>query len=230
MNQDDVWLCSARGVFHFEKGIWARHNVQPNVLTLLRKDEYLWLGTLGALVRVNLITGEVYQSETWPIGEVTALTPTAAGVWMAIGGEVGLATETNWIPISRQRLNVRVTSLAETEDDNLWIGTHDGLLHGDLTGIHFRLTDAPPDVIGPPDTSRPPAPLSNMIQALAVQQLGTDSALWIGTANGLFRLDILTETWKHFSGIRDVRSLVPSTTNNELWIASWSSGLCCLKD
>ncbi len=193
-SEDDVWLCSARGVFHFERGDWARYHGRPDVLTLLRWKEDLWLGTLGGLVQIKLNTGEEYHNDTWPMSEVTALAPTAEGVWAAIGGEVGRATDGSWIPISRQRLKVRITGLAERGDEEVWIGTHHGLLRADPTGICFQLTDTPPDVIGLADSRRPSVPLSNMIQALAVQQGATGTVLWIGTANGLFCLDILTES------------------------------------
>ncbi len=228
-SEDDVWLCSARGVFHFESGDWARYHGRPDVLTLLRWKEDLWLGTLSGLVQIKLNTGEEYHSDTWPMSEVTALAPTAEGVWAAIGGEVGRATDGSWIPISRQRLKVRITGLAERGDEEVWIGTHHGLLRADPTGICFQLTDTPPDVIGLADSRRPSVPLSNMIQALVVQQGATGTVLWIGTANGLFCLDILTESWKQFSSIRDVRAFVAGVTTEVIWVAGWSGGLHLLK-
>lgn len=233
IDRDDVWLCNARGAFHFDGSGWVQHSAQPGILTLTCCGGKLWLGTISGLALVNLATGDVHRSDTWPIGEVTALTPTDDGVWAACGSQVGLATETVWMPISAQLPRTRITGLAKLEKDEVWIGTHDGLLRGTLTEIKLHLTETPPDVIGRHsfDPQRPPTAFSNMIQAIALQHLAQGETLWVGTASGLFRLDLMAENWKRYDqrGLRDVRVLVTDTARDSIWAASWMGGVYSLK-
>jgi ligand-binding sensor domain-containing protein len=144
---------------------------------------------------------------------------------------VGLATEAGWTPLGEKRLNTPITSLAAARDDEVWIGTHDGLLRGGTEGIRLHLTDTPPDVIGLPSGDRSPATFSNLVQVLSVQQLAERSILWIGTARGLFRLDLFTENWRRYGrlGTQDIRAIVTSPDQETVWVASWSSGLHGLK-
>lgn len=233
IDQDDIWLCNARGAFHFDGNTWVHHSAQHDILKLACCGGKLWLGTIGGLALVNLATGDVHRADTWPIGEVTALTLTEDGVWAACGSKVGLATETDWMPIGGQLPRTRITGLAQIDKDEIWIATHDGLLRGTLTGIKFHLTETPPDVIGRHsfDPQRPPAAFSNMIQAIALQHLAQGDSLWIATASGLFRLDLFTESWKRYDqrDLRDVRALVANTTREDIWAASWMSSVYSLK-
>jgi ligand-binding sensor domain-containing protein len=153
---------------------------------------------------------------------------------------VGLATEAGWTPLGEKRLNTPITSLAAASDDEVWLGTHDGLLRGGTEGIRLHLTDTPPDVIGlpsgdwlrhQPKADRSPATFSNLVQALSVQQLAERSILWIGTARGLFRLDLFTENWRRYGrlGTQDIRAIATSPDQETVWVASWSSSLHGLK-
>lgn len=182
-------------------------------------------------MRIDLTTGKPHTIENRPQGEVTALAPTSQGVWAACGGRVGLATEADWTPLEEKRLNTPITSLAAASDDEVWIGTHDGLLRGGTEGIRLHLTDTPPDVIGLPSGDRSPTTFSNLVQALSVQQLAERSILWIGTARGLFRLDLFTENWRRYGrlGMQDIRAIATTPDQETIWVASWSSGLHGLK-
>ena len=232
-NENDIWLCNAQGVHHYQKSRWvrSRDSVQPDILTLARQGENLWLGTFRGLVRIDLTTGNPHPVDNRPQGEVTALAPTSQGVWAACGGQVGLATEAGWTPLREKRLNTPITSLAAARDDEVWIGTHDGLLRGGTEGIRLHLTDTPPDVIGLPSGDRSPATFSNLVQVLSVQQLAERSILWIGTARGLFRLDLFTENWRRYGrlGTQDIRAIATNPDQETVWVASWSSGLHGLK-
>jgi ligand-binding sensor domain-containing protein len=232
-NENDIWLCNAQGVYHYQDSRWVRRSdsVQPDILTLARQGENLWLGTFRGLVRIDLTTGKPHPIDNRPQGEVTALAPSSQGVWAACGGRVGLATEAGWTPIGEKRLNTPITSLAAANDDEVWIGTHDGLLRGGTEGIRLHLTDTPPDVIGLPSGDRSPATFSNLVQALSVQQLAERSILWIGTARGLFRLDLFTENWRRYGrlGTQDIRAIANSPDQETVWVGSWSSGLHSLK-
>jgi ligand-binding sensor domain-containing protein len=232
-NENDIWLCNAQGVYHYQDSRWVRSSdsVQPDILTLARQGENLWLGTFRGLVQIDLTTGKPHLIDNRPQGEVTALAPTSQGVWASCGGRVGLATEAGWKPLGEKRLNTPITSLAAASDDEVWIGTHDGLLRGGTEGIRLHLTDTPPDVIGLPSGDRSPATFSNLVQALSVQQLAERSILWIGTARGLFRLDLFTENWRRYGrlGMQDIRAIATSPDQETVWVASWSSSLHGLK-
>lgn len=232
-NENDIWLCNAQGVYHYQDSRWVRSSdsVQPDILTLARQGENLWLGTFRGLVRIDLTTGKLHPIDNRPQGEVTALAPTSQGVWAACGGRVGLATEAGWTPLGEKRLNTPITSLAAASDEEVWIGTHDGLLRGGTEGIRLHLTDTPPDVIGLPSGGRSPATFSNLVQALSVQQLAERSILWIGTARGLFRLDLFTENWRRYGrlGTQDIRAIATTPDQETVWVGSWSSGLHGLK-
>lgn len=57
------------------------------------------------------------------------------------------------------------------------------------------------------------------------------SILWIGTARGLFRLDLFTENWRRYGrlGTQDIQAIATTPDQETVWVASWSSGLHSLK-
>ncbi|BAY89806.1 MULTISPECIES: ligand-binding sensor domain-containing protein [unclassified Tolypothrix] len=232
-NENDIWLCNAQGVYNYKNASWVRtsDSVQPDVLTLARQGENLWLGTFRGLVRIDLLTNKLHKIDTTYPGEVTALAPHTQGVWAACGGQVGLATETGWTPLTEKRFNAPITSLLIRRDDKVWIGTHDGLLRGENKQILLHLTDNPPDVIGLASREKSPPTFSSLVQALSVQQFADRSILWIGTAQGLFRYDLFTESWRRYGQLagQDIRAIITSQDQETVWVASWSSGLHSLK-
>ncbi|WP_017314040.1 ligand-binding sensor domain-containing protein [Mastigocladopsis repens] len=232
-NENDIWLCNAQGVYNYKNASWIRtsDSVQPDVLTLVRQGENLWLGTFRGLIRIDLTTNKAHKIDTTYPGEVTALAPHPQGVWAACGGQVGLATETSWTPLGEKRFNTPVTSLLVGSDNQVWIGTHDGLLRGENKQILLHLTDNPPDVIGLASREKSPPTFSSLVQALSVQQFADRSILWIGTAQGLFRYDLFTESWRRYGQLagQDIRAIITSQDQETVWVASWSSGLHSLK-
>lgn len=233
VDENDIWLCNAQGVYNYKDANWVRtsDSVQPDVLTLARQGENLWLGTFRGLVRIDLSTNKSHKIDTTYPGEVTALAPHLQGVWATCGGQVGLATETGWTPLTEKRFNAPITSLLAGRDDQVWIGTHDGLLRGENKQILLHLTDNPPDVIGLASREKSPPTFSSLVQALSVQQLADRSILWIGTALGLFRYDLFTESWRRYGQLasQDIRAIITSQDQKTVWVASWSSGLHGLK-
>jgi ligand-binding sensor domain-containing protein len=233
VDENDIWLCNAQGVYNYKNTNWLRttDSVQPDVLTLARQGENLWLGTFRGLVRIDLTTNKPHKIDTTYPGEVTALAPHLQGVWAACGGQVGLATETGWTPLTEKRFNAHITSLLTGRDDQVWIGTHDGLLRGENKQILLHLTDNPPDVIGLASREKSPPTFSSLVQALSVQQFADRSILWIGTVQGLFRYDLFTESWRRYGQLasQDIRAIITSQDQETVWVASWSSGLHSLK-
>lgn len=233
VDENDIWLCNAQDVYNYKNASWMRtsDSVQPDVLTLVRQGENLWLGTFRGLVRIDLSTNKLHKIDTTYPGEVTALAPHPQGVWAACGGQVGLATETDWTPLTEKRFNAPITSLLAGSDNQVWIGTHDGLLRGENKQILLHLTDNPPDVIGLASREKSPPTFSSLVQALSVQQFADRSILWIGTALGLFRYDLFTESWRRYGQLasQDIRAIITSQDQETVWVASWSSGLHSLK-
>ncbi len=230
-DESDIWLCNARGLYHFDGDGWACFHQHPGILAVLRQSQHLWMGMIDGLVRIDLSDGKPHRSDNWPSGEVNALAPADSGVWVACQGRVGLITETDWTPIKKQWRRLQITRLAPAGDSEVWIGTHSGLLRGDPTGMRFHLTNAPPDVIGLSLPERPPDTFSNMVQALAMQKLEDKSVLWIGTPRGLFCLDLLADIWKRYlqRGLRDVQALIIGDAQEDIWVASWNDGLRSIK-
>ncbi|MBD2198405.1 MULTISPECIES: ligand-binding sensor domain-containing protein [Calothrix] len=233
VDENDIWLCNAQGVYNYKNASWMRtsDSVQPDVLTLARQGENLWLGTFRGLVRIDLSTNKLHKINTTYPGEVTALAPHPQGVWVACGGQVGLATETGWTPLTEKQFNAPITSLLAGSDHQVWIGTHDGLLRGEKKQIFLHLTDNPPDVIGLASREKSPPTFSSLVQALSVQQFADRSILWIGTAQGLFRYDLFTESWRRYGKLasQDIRAIITSQDQETVWVASWNSGLHSLK-
>lgn len=248
-DQGDLWLCNAVGVYHrdghHDGNKWPPPHEIRGVFALARQGSNLWLGTGSGLLRINLETGEKSEPDRWPRGHVTALLPTADGVWAAIGGQVGLATEKKHVPrhsgwdAMPKRFRSHITGLAFADYGELWIATHAGLASGGPFAIEWYHTESPPDAIVCTSQAQSTNRFSNMVQALALQQDSSHSFLWIGTAGGLFRLHLAQannplpsdESWLAYSRppLQDVRALAVAGNNDEPWVASWDKGLHGLK-
>ena len=221
---DDIWLCTAQGVFHRQED-WQRYNTSPSILTLARQANNLWLGTLDGLIRIDLETNEPHPVKACR-AEVTALAPVENSVWIACGKTVGLATEAGWTAVKGKACDW-VTSLVPAKDEGIWIGTHSGLQFANSTTNRFQLTEASPDVIGVRSPHKPPITFSNLIQALTIQPAPNTTLLWIGTARGVFRIDLSTDTWRRLGklGSQDIRAIAVSESGQNLWISSFIGGL-----
>ncbi len=220
VNENDIWLCNAQGIYYYKNSNWIRtsDSVQPDILTLARQGNNLWLGTFRGLVRIDLTTNTSHPINTAPNNQVTALAPHPQGVWAACGEKIGLATEKEWKLLGEKR-NTTITSLASPRDEEVWIGSHDGLFLCENKQIQSYLTDTPPDVIRS-------APFTNLVQALSVQNLPDRSILWIGTPRGLFSYDLIIENWRRYGqfATEDIRAIVTSQ-NQTIWVATWLNGL-----
>ncbi|NJR17790.1 MAG: hypothetical protein HC785_20085 [Calothrix sp. CSU_2_0] len=224
-NDNDIWLCNATGVHHYQNSAWiaTANGTQPDILTLALQGNNLWLGKFRELVRIDLTTNTSPKIDNMPYGEVTAIAPCSQGVWVACGGQVGIVTENSWKPLKNRRFNTPITSLVAVSDEEVWIGTHDGLWQGGKDNIRRHLTDTPPDVIG----SSPERFFSNLVQTLSVQQIADRSVLWIGTARGLFRYNLSIDDWRRDGRFdtQDIRAIFNIPEQETIWVASWSKGL-----
>ena len=226
MNDQDVSFATAGGIYRFCGDRWEFMQVS-DVLTLARQDGNLWLGTSSGLRCVGP-NGTIGRSAgVWPKEPVSALAATADGIWAAIGETVGFVTEGDWSPIDVGWIGTRVTGLVPLGERQVWIASHHGLFYSESGDVIQQETDSPPDLVARGYRQGGPDNFSNQVQGLAVQQFEGVTAVWIGTARGLFRVDFPGERWRSFvqPGLGDVQALVCCSTSMELWVASWEGGL-----
>ncbi|MCP4344683.1 MAG: hypothetical protein GY795_04040 [Desulfobacterales bacterium] len=233
-DKSDIWLCNAAGLHHFNGTDWERpvKYTQPGILTLLHTGDSLWVGMTDGLYRMDFATFKPERIENTG-AEVTAIAPAPNGIWASCGGMVGLATEKGWNQFSHvQDTRQVITALANAQkEDEVWIATHNGLMHGKKDRIQYHLTNSPPDVFGLADSKRAPATFSNMVQSLKIQRTENRAIVWTGTARGVFYLDLKTYTWKHtLHGIHDIRALATGDKPDEIRAASWLNGIYKMKD
>jgi ligand-binding sensor domain-containing protein len=110
-----------------------------------------------------------------------------------------------------------VTSLVQTRNGYLWMGTEEGLVRFD--GVRFTVYS----------TRNTPAFRQNRIEALAE---GSDGSLWIGTVDGLLR-----KRGDEFTAFRVADGLPNETVmallaepDGSLWIGTQRGGLACWKN
>jgi signal transduction histidine kinase/ligand-binding sensor domain-containing protein len=141
-------------------------------------DGYLWVGTLGGLVRFDGVRFTVFDSSTTPglrDVRITALAPARDGaLWIgtAAGGLARLerGVITPYEPASERgdRSLRYVRSLYEAEDGSLWVGTSGGGLRRFRSGRRLRAEE--------------PAAPGHTISAIRQDRRGR---LWIGTTEGV---------------------------------------------
>jgi ligand-binding sensor domain-containing protein len=221
LDETDAWACSAQGLFHFADGFWRRRISRAGILTLTVDEEFLWLGALDGLGRIDLRNDTL---ESWKRGATTALAAAGPGrVWAASGGRVGLARGTEWHPVVGQSPGL-VTALAQVADGEVYVGTASGVLQCGFARSERWSTGVAPDLIGLSAT------LGTLIQAIAVDQRGGENVIWVGTPSGLFEFVPAANRWTRLGGrrVEDVRAI--ASDGDRVWVGSWSSGLRELRD
>ena len=210
----DLWIGTSKGLYHLDDPVSSPHLFADlgtdSVLSLYEDREGdLWIGTdtsgLHVLRHQNFHT---LPGTTHPL--VTALTQTTDGaMWIGSNGD-GL---TRWLFGRERAFSVRnglgsdvILSLAAGSNEDLWVGTPDGLNHvqGD------RITSVT-SADGLPD---------DFIRSLLRDSDGT---LWIGTRRGLAHLDgSRVATFTHANGLGSdlVGAVVHPTGSDDLWIAT----------
>lgn len=204
----------------YAKDETSRHPLPTSFITALEIDRQgrLWIGTgdLGIIIydpttdtfteRPNYQDEEAEGTQTRT--GITVLFKDRAGtIW--IGADNGVLShyeqETDTFEHTRifQDLEADVTAIVQSQDDKLWVGTG--------TAGLFKLDPEKKSVIGrylagPGDKELS----SNYVRALAEDTAGT---LWIGTQNGLDRLDPKQDTLTHF---RNQRSTPTVLTDNRV--------------
>jgi ligand-binding sensor domain-containing protein/signal transduction histidine kinase len=127
-----------------------------------------------------------------------------------------------------------VTAVLEDASGNLWVGTWFGGLNR-LEGVRSSGRNPSPDFYHYMADPENPGTLSDNRVAAIVED--SQGILWIGTWNGLTRLDRETESLRRYLhdpgdpsslGGNKIWSMCLDTKGN-LWVATWGAGLSCLK-
>ncbi|MBL7941562.1 MAG: histidine kinase [Flavobacteriales bacterium] len=217
----NMWFGTSDGLYRYREGKWS-HFTESDSLSdnlvinlFVSRDSTLWIGTANGLctIRHEIIT----PLEASPKTRIRGITEDRTGViWLATldglyrydDGVFTVFTESEGLPDNS-------TQCVEADNFNrIWVGTKNGLAL--LSGTRF--------------VSFYPGPASQDRSVNFLKYL--DHSLWIGTNNGLYRMDITDETsasapqFFHFSEEDGLRSLelnlnaVYGSDDGHLWFGT----------
>jgi signal transduction histidine kinase len=213
-SQGGLWIGTSKGLYHLDDPLSPPHllaELGTDSILSLREDAEgnLWIGTDTS--GLHILRHRNFRSLPGISNRMlTALTQTSDGaMWIGSNGE-GLSRR---LAGKQRALSARdglgsdiILSLAPGPNEDLWVGTPDGLNHVQGNRI-TSITSAD----GLPD---------DFIRSLLLDEDGT---LWIGTRRGLAHLDgkkITTITHADGLGSDLVGALVRPVGSNDLWIAT----------
>lgn len=199
---------------------WTTENGLPqNSVTAISRtrDGYLWMGTFGGLSRFNGSDFRTFTHEnTSGIRghRISDIFEDSRGVlWVATqDGGLSQVVDGKFSPIEGAfGLNATyVTSVAESKDGALWIGSDKGLARvEDGKARIFTVADGLPDDFVP------------VIRALS------DGSVWIGTGSGVARYDKgrISVPWSPTDGRRYGVMALYEDSGGSLWMGTDSLGL-----
>jgi len=180
------------GTFNPKDALFTTYSSTNQIVNIVedrRDTNVLWIGTLGGLVRLDLITKEKkFFTHEFPGKEVTSLIQSSDGaIW--VGTWNGLARfddENNrWTLYDTSSSGLPddyINSLFQSSDGAVWIGTDQGLARFDYAGNQWTHYDAS-------NSSLPGHEVRSLCQS-------SDGAIWAGTNQGLARFNYTTNQWK----------------------------------
>jgi signal transduction histidine kinase/ligand-binding sensor domain-containing protein/DNA-binding response OmpR family regulator len=206
----------------YKFSIWNQENGLPqiSVLAIMQSsDGYLWLGTLGGLVRFDGINFKVYNREnTFELKDntITTLYETSDGVMILGTAEDGLVKYHNE-RFERITHNLpgnlkQVSAIFEDLQKRLWIGTMDiGLICKSRNSYKiFSVNDGLPH---------------NRIRSISQDSHGT---IWVSTDNGLLKISKTGEIAVKRPAIPPLDSFPTAICYNkgEMWAGSHNGVVC----
>ncbi len=202
------WQCLSSGVY---------------AKAIAEDDNYLWIGNLTGLVRINKATQErsFYNKTNSPIPDETVndivIEPSGA-VWIATGSWLlensgGLARfdGMNWQVFSTENSELPVnyvTSLALDNSGVLWMGTYEG------GAVSFNGTDW--QIFNADNSAIPNDKVNDLT-------FDDNAVLWMATDGGLVKVegDVWTVFGSQTYGLYALTS-ISVTANGHIWMGSWN--------
>jgi len=214
----DYWLATDNGLVELSKGAIPRNRMPTSMKTLLKaKDGSLWYTSYCCVYRVPkeyidnfdprdlgdkieiVFNGKTYalhqdfSDDIW-FGSIN-------GIYIYKQGEVRPFLENG------KHLPYNVSSISQTPDSVIWVGTRGDGVIGIKNGRVVYRHKTPNNLA------------SNTIKKI----LGTDQHLWIGTDNGLNKLDLKTRKWEWINNTdglpsNEVNDLV--VVDDQIWVGT----------
>ena len=193
------------------KHIDINDGLSQNAIFAIIKDSkgYMWFGTKDGLNKYDGYNFVVYKhnpfdSTTLSANYITSLFEDKNGlIWVGTyNGGVNVYDRKfdifYRIDIRKDSLNLRdvyeIKAITEDSDGNIWIGSSgDGLFKISVNKINDQLSFSSKRFFNIPGNNN--SLNSNQIYSVCIDNNGL---LWLGTNNGLTRLDIKTNTYNHF--------------------------------
>ncbi|GBD87403.1 two component regulator propeller [bacterium BMS3Abin03] len=212
--------CILLGLIFFNISILPQQNLQwinytngDYINTILEKDNYLWIGTSGGLLKYNKSTGEkeffnkgnayipsnAIVSLTFEIDGDMWLGTTAGLVKYSNGGWYKYTTSNSGLPSNF------INSIAIDENNNKWIATLHGLaMYDDENWIVY-------------DTNNSGLPSNNV----TFVRFDNNGKLWIGTTEGLVEYEGTNWTVYNSSNsglTNNYVSTIAVDSSNDIWV------------
>ncbi len=191
---------------------WETYTSNNDVQDLCCVGDYCWVATTGGVVRVNI---HDFSFEEFDIDDglvknnTTAITIKNNEVWAAsYQNGISIYDGNTWqvLEIDDCDLVGQIINCINTNDDNIWVGTRNGVyVHAESTWTHYSESNSPL--------------IDDVVNSIAIDQQGK---IWIGTDNGISVYD--NGNWEtHGKGIGAFELTVDQ--DNNIWIASADAGI-----
>ena len=204
-----VWLGTANGAWHYDQAVWQKLTLpdrflSPVVHDLLETEDGLWFAGSTGVSR-----WQAGDWEYWPLGDVRALTADGERVTAAFGSVAAGVTQFDpqseaWVPTrcatAGHPLEV-VWDGALDPQGRVWYLGAEGVAVYDPLRLDWTEYRA-----GWPQNSDP--------HSLAIEPDGT---VWVGMAQGLYRLDEAAATWR-LDSPDEIRRLAASPAGGLWWV------------
>ena len=245
----DLWIGTSNGLNKFDRkqNRFIRFNTSKffqgekysdwiNSIWVSRTTDYVWFSTNGGLFRLNKKTFEIkkyfppytensrddYVLVIFAYDEDRLFLGTINGDAFEFNPQKNVFTKINF-KFRRYSNSLRaVSSFAKDKNNNLWIGTHDGLFKYELV---TKKVEAYYE-----DPSNTNSLMGNLVTALAIK----DDILWIAASDfGLDRFDIKTKVFTSFKNDKsnpfslnlNVLMSLYMDPNGILWVGTSGSGI-----
>lgn len=225
-----LWLAMSNGLFRYDGEVFKQITLpqQAHPFDLVLTDETtLWIATLEqGLFKLNLATEELSQfsydknDENSIAGNyLTRMQLDQDTLWIASSyglSSININTDNmvRHFP-NKEQSELNIKDIALDNSNRLWLATYDkGLYHWDISSNELE-----PFV---PDKTSIPLQ-SNKLTRLLLDETGD---LWIGSFNGLQKLDLNTGELESFTQLNShVISSINQVEANKLWVGTWESGV-----